>query len=49
MMTCVVGLQLVVFSQVTAVPSCWVVRQPAPRAEPFARILHACSEGKSHS
>jgi hypothetical protein len=40
---------LVVFSQVTAVLACCAVRQPAPRVEPFARILHACSEGESHS
>ena len=35
---------LVVFPQVSAVLRCWVVRRPTPRAEPPARILHACRE-----
>jgi hypothetical protein len=46
-MTGVVGAQLVVFSQVSAVLPCWAVRWPTLRAEPFARILHACSGRKA--
>ena len=45
MMTCVVGRRLVVFSQVSAVVSCWVVRRLVVRDGAFARILHA-SKGR---
>ncbi len=41
MMACVVRLRLVVFSQVSVVLACRAVRSPAPRADPFARTLHA--------
>jgi hypothetical protein len=46
-MTRVVGLRVVVFSQVSAVVPCWAVRWRAPGAELFARILHANTCGKA--